>query len=85
MPTETVQSSTDVGRATANREADAGLEDDPRGSSVVLKQRQQVITAVAGKVGGAQVGQQLVRVGQFGKKLENRQRRKKRNEFNQTF
>lgn len=36
---------------------------------VVLKQREQVITVVVGKVGGAQVGQQLIWVGQIWKQL----------------
>lgn len=37
--------------------------------SVVLEQRQQVIAAVVGQVRGAQVGQQLVRIGQLREKL----------------
>lgn len=36
---------------------------------VVLKQREQVITVVVGKVRGSQVGQQLIRVGQIWKQL----------------
>lgn len=37
--------------------------------SVVLEERQQVIAVVRGEVGRAQVGQQLVRVGQFWEQL----------------
>lgn len=36
---------------------------------VVLKQREQVIAVVVGKVRGSQVGQQLIRVGQIWKQL----------------
>lgn len=39
-------------------------------ASVGLEQRQQVVTAVVGEVGGAQVRQQLVRVGEFGEELQ---------------
>lgn len=43
-------------------------------SSVVLEQRQQVVAAVVGEVGGAEVRQQLVRVCQLRKKLNDEQR-----------
>jgi len=38
--------------------------------SVVLEQRQQVVAAVARQIRGAQVGQQLIGVGQLRKKLQ---------------
>lgn len=49
--------------------------------SVVLEQRQQVIAAVVWQVGGAQVGQQLVRVGQLRKKLNGAHRQRELNTF----
>lgn len=52
-----------------NREEGAGLR-----TSVVLEERQQVVAAVVGQVGGAQVGQQLVRVGQLRQELDDGQR-----------
>lgn len=60
-------------------EKQTGLKDERRRSSVVLEQRQQVVAAVVGKVGGAKVGQQLVRVGQLRKKLDDSQKREKKN------
>lgn len=40
--------------------------------SVVLEQRKQIVTAVVGKVRRAQIGQQLIWVGQLRKKLDDR-------------
>lgn len=42
-------------------------------ASVVLKQRQQVVVVVARQVRRAEVGQQLVRVGQLRKQLQEQQ------------
>lgn len=50
--------------STAVRLGRAGV-----GGSVVLEQGEQVLVAVGGQVGRAQVGQQLVRVGQFWEQL----------------
>lgn len=44
--------------------------------SVVLKQRQQVVAAVVGQVGGTQVGQQLVWIGQLREKLDGTEKQK---------
>lgn len=41
--------------------------------SVVLEEREQVVTAVCGEVGGAQVGQQLIRVGELREQLRTKQ------------
>ena len=79
MPTGTAQSLTDCGpdrreqgrRRLGRRDGRREGPGRTRGSSVVLEQGQQVVAAVAGEVGGAQVGQQLVRVGQLGKELGN--------------
>lgn len=38
--------------------------------SVVLKEREQVITAVCGEVGWAQVGEQFIRIGQFWEQIQ---------------
>ena len=43
--------------------------------SVVLEEREQVVIAVCGEVGWAQVGQQLVRVSQFWEQLRTKQTR----------
>lgn len=49
-------------------------------SSVVLEQRQQVVAAVVGEVGGAEVRQQLVGVCQLREKLnDGRREGRKRN------
>lgn len=42
--------------------------------SVVFKKRQKVVVAIAGKVRGVQVGQQLVWVGQLREKLQRKAR-----------
>lgn len=57
--------------------ADGGPGSELFGSvhkSVVFEQCQQVVVAVVWEVWGAQVRQQLVRVGQLGKKLQGRQK-----------
>lgn len=38
--------------------------------SVVLKEGEQVITAVCGEVGWTQVGEQFIRIGQFRKQIQ---------------
>lgn len=38
-------------------------------ASVVLEERQEVIIAIAGQVGRVQVGQELIRVGEFWEEL----------------
>lgn len=75
LPTQMMQRSSD-GTQRYSREAAAGQGEEDScyealgWRSVVLKQGQQVIAAVVGQVGRAQVGQQLVRVGQLRKKLD---------------
>lgn len=75
LPTQTMQRSSD-GTQRYGREAAAGQREEDScyealgRRSVVLEQGQQVIAAVVGQVGRAQVGQQLVRVGQLRKKLD---------------
>lgn len=55
----------------------AGMSPSARWStgSVVLEEREQVVIAVCGEVGWAQVGQQLVRVSQFWEQLRTKQTR----------
>lgn len=43
--------------------------------SVVLKEGQEVIVTIAWQVGGVQVGEELVRVGEFWKELEEKMHR----------
>lgn len=51
--------------------------------SVVLEQRQQVIAAVVRQVGGTQIGQQLVWIGQLREKLNGRDKQNKESKLAQ--